>query len=634
MASPATSGGMPSTNSTPRWGRSGEPGSAFNGLSRGGRGGRGRGAARAGRGGTRGGTSTRDSKPDDDHQANTKVDSLQVPSTTAPKPSGSSSFSASPSIPEKSITSSPTSKPAKPPSRRASRTIPPAVTTQIQAAEVVAPPASAKVPNRRKRSQTGKPSAIIPPKINPPAPNDNLLRPNKPRLGPVPHTAPVKDTPPHLNQKIDMRNDIDALVERVRAVAMDHRPTTPGSHIDWAGDDDDSLPDLDDWGVTPATFNANKLDAISPIIVDGLRPLPDLTPRSVPSSPLKHVQTITTTQEISVKPGQKEYGASSSSNTNLNSRPIEKEPEKPTINVPKAVEPAAKEKHVSPVTPKIPKPVANNSNSTSRRPIHPSLPAKPAVGSSFVSPKSRSGAAPMRNTTYPRSPVNATFTDKGSDTKANANQDASNEVPAVNEKEITIAVEQPTANDEQTSKPETPEHLATTESEDSGASDQHKSATSESPSKTEKPAPEGLAASIHAPKAMTDSVSAPANLSTYPDLPSNSSTSLHGFTHTRAHTVGRPPSFPKSAQGEYIPRFARSGHTTPRGGGGGGGFHESYHARTHSSPPAGAMANHLRTHPSSRPVITGDAISRLARTIGRTGASSSSKPQPVVPLGE
>lgn len=85
-----------------------------------------------------------------------------------------------------------------------------------------------------------------------------------------------------------MRNNIDALVERVRAVAMaDNRPSTPGSHIDWAGEDDDSLPDLDDWGVTPT---GRVTDAMSPVGVDGLKSLPDVPhtppPAGLPQEPI------------------------------------------------------------------------------------------------------------------------------------------------------------------------------------------------------------------------------------------------------------------------------------------------------------------------------------------------------------
>ncbi|EEB94644.1 hypothetical protein MPER_06508, partial [Moniliophthora perniciosa FA553] len=107
----------------------------------------------------------------------------------------------------------------------------------------------------------------------------------------------MRDTPPHLMSSNSV--NIDALVERVRAVAMD-RPLTPGSgsHLDWAGDDDDSLPDLDDWGVhTEKHEGAKEKDEqkevngvneqikgkellISPIMIDGLRSLPDAIPGS------------------------------------------------------------------------------------------------------------------------------------------------------------------------------------------------------------------------------------------------------------------------------------------------------------------------------------------------------------------
>lgn len=114
----------------------------------------------------------------------------------------------------------------------------------------------------------------------------------------------------------------------------------------------------------------------------------------------------------------------------------------------------------------------------------------------------------------------------------------------------------------------------------------------------------GLGASMHAPKGIVDSVSAPANLSIYAD-------NAHDLirTHTRAHTVGRSPLLDSTIyrQGDYVTRVMRSGHTTPRGG--------FSHARTHSTPPGGVY--HRSPH-TSRPVITGDAISRLARTIGKT----------------
>jgi len=110
---------------------------------------------------------------------------------------------------------------------------------------------SARPPNKRRGSQQRKPSVAA---SNTPG---NLLNvqtsSRKASTGPS-SPNPAKDQPPHLaavtsaTATTELKSDIDALVERVRSVAMD-RPHTPGSHIDWA-DDDDSLPDLNDWGYT------------------------------------------------------------------------------------------------------------------------------------------------------------------------------------------------------------------------------------------------------------------------------------------------------------------------------------------------------------------------------------------------
>lgn len=85
------------------------------------------------------------------------------------------------------------------------------------------------------------------------------------------------------------------------------------------------------------------------------------------------------------------------------------------------------------------------------------------------------------------------------------------------------------------------------------------------------------------------------------------------LTHNRAHTVGRPahPPFNHST-----PRSARLGPRQP-------GFStpptsvQREHARTQSSPPTNGTQH--RSPLNHRPVITGDAISRLARTIGSLG---------------
>jgi hypothetical protein len=100
--------------------------------------------------------------------------------------------------------------------------------------------------------------------------------PDSPRNASTPLSARIPlDSP-------DMRREIDNLVEHVRAVAMDNTPSTSGGgHFDWAGDEDDSLPDLDDWGVT--TANAGLKD--EPKVGEGSKPLYDPV-EDVPSSPV------------------------------------------------------------------------------------------------------------------------------------------------------------------------------------------------------------------------------------------------------------------------------------------------------------------------------------------------------------
>ncbi|KAF9468938.1 hypothetical protein BDZ94DRAFT_1244974 [Collybia nuda] len=552
MATPSSTQHPPSNaasgpSAPSRWARGGESSSAFSGLTRGGRG-RGSVRGRGGRGG-RGGASGREPKPIVDSKNSDKVEKPSVknastPSNTSkPLPLATNSQEKGPGTPS--------SRPKGPP-RRVSKTVP-VVAVALPAPSTEAPPspASSRTQNRRRRSQSGKGLVNPLPKIHPPAHDDNLLRPNRNRLGPVPHSAPVKDTPPHLahvTNSFDMRHNIDALVERVRAVAMaDNRPSTPGSHIDWAGDDDDSLPDLDDWGVTPAISTGEKHQMMSPIVVDGLKSLPTdpvvkpLTPSPLeketllPSSPaIKSLQSFATSPAVA-------------KSTNSRLSPKDKHPD--------LIEKGETEDHAIPQTLSINLLNDNTHLSSSKAALHPSLPPKPATAETIIPPKSWHGpnATPMRNPSPPKQP----FTDA--------------EV-LVEDQGLTHSIHAP--------------ELAT-----DGLLSDHKPR-------------EGLAASIHAPQNLLESASAPSNLSTYSSSPTEPR--IYNPTHTRAHTVGRPIQDHRDN-----PRTSRSGYSTPRGVSSGG-----YHARTHSTPPAGSALNNNRPH--ARPVITGDAISRLARTIGNT----------------
>ncbi|KAJ6510009.1 proline/serine-rich protein [Mycena vitilis] len=491
MATPAPPISTPASSRARDWGRTGEPGSAFSGLGRGGRGGGGGGGGRGrsrGSGRGRGGSSA---------NASAGSSTPRTPSS-APKPTASegSTTKPTPSKPAATTSGSTSQKPvvspstpatparAKGHSRKTSRSVVPTVVVGPSTPSAEAPAAAPRPSNRRRRSQQlnskggGNAAAL---KVNVPSLDDNLLRPQN-RLV-VPHSAPLpsKDAPPHLAGSFDMRNNIDALVERVRAVAMDNRPSTPGSHIDWAGDDDEGLPDLDDWGVTASV--GDKDETISPIIVDGLKPLPE--PVAKPPTPSDGV--------------------------------------KEEIAAPFVMENQSKQ------------------SQPAQTPLHPSLPPKPITGPIAGALHSGRGNDNLRS---PAKPATA------SDTPV---------VPPPNGEPVKSSVDR-VVEDEQD------------DGSDSGR--------------------EGLAASIHAPT-VSDSLSAPSN-----------HTTLRNFnpTHNRAQTVGRV--FPQTAPVNFNSR-SRSGTSTPRGGG--------QHTRTHSSPPAGSVLGHRPSH--SRPVITGDAISRLARTI-------------------
>ncbi|KAJ7095187.1 hypothetical protein B0H15DRAFT_1020078 [Mycena belliarum] len=507
MATPAPPMANPRTRD---WVRTAEPGAAFSGLGRGGRGGGsgggGRGRSRGGRnrGGVVGGGAS-------GATANTSRASSNIDKAAASEGSTSKPATSSGSAPTVEKPPAPPATPGRPKAqgRKPSRSVVPTVVVGPASPPLDTPSTAPRPSNRRRRSQqlptkgTGTPASGL--RVNVPPSNDNLLLPQN-RLVPRSAPPPSKDTPPHLVGAFDMRNNIDALVERVRAVAMDNRPTTPGSHIDWAGDDDEGLPDLNDWGVTTGTSVGDKDEMISPIIVDGLKPLPEPVAKPpTPSSELK---------EDIIAPFMMEDQQ------------------------------------------KLPE--------TVQTPLHPSLPPKPISGAGPVSVKSTSKTSTAGAVALGETSASESITSSSPAQQADAK------------------------HGEKKAKDDT--------SSDSGR--------------------EGLGASIHAPT-LSDTLSATSNLDAPPTQPRN-----FNLTHNRAQTVGR--AYPQSAPVNFNSRFPRSGSSTPRGGYSSGG----QHARTHSSPPAVSVLNNHRP-PHARPVITGDAISRLARTIasespGRTPPISAS----------
>ncbi|OJA15272.1 hypothetical protein AZE42_00966 [Rhizopogon vesiculosus] len=545
MASPTTrtppSSATPSAqpSSRPRdWSklRNGEPGSAF--VASRGRGARGgsRGGARGGRGGGRPPSSPaiRDGKlphpePSESHGSQPDISTPKaeppsarkglaqsVPSSTSGKPPFSSADRAP--------------KP-KTPTRRTSRSVPtltvaPASPTPDSVQN--APSTPSRNLNKRRRSQphtkpppNGTTKSSIPPSTS--------LRPQKPgAVSTSSVIAPRKDVPPHLvaAHEAEIRNGIDALVEHVRAVAMaENRPSTPGSHIDWAGDEDDSLPDLDDWGVTTTnTSTGDKEEEISPILADALRPLPEpQTEGDAEDEEEQHVEPLDNDDE---------------DDGGINQNSSEPSPLSNAPDVQDTSVAATADAHETPIV------IASETIMQVENP----------------NPSSAEPLAAMENHRADLPPKPAPVPSGEATKKEGLSQSIHAPSPAKGE-----AVERT---------------LSSSSSEF------------------------GLGASIHAPKNLPESHSAPSLLN------SGAPSSAHTFSplHGRSKTEGRgafphPRTAPATASNQ---RAVRSGMSSPLGP------HALTHGRNHSTPP-GATGQRV---PHARPVITGEAISRLARTIG------------------
>ncbi|RDX55718.1 hypothetical protein OH76DRAFT_764629 [Lentinus brumalis] len=511
------------------WGRGGESGSAFRETNRGGRPGRG-GGGRGGRGGRGGARQNNSNTPRTDDKAS-------KPSGTQIKETPKSTASAQPSIPAPAKDTKPR-PPRKVSEAKAPRKLPPIV---IEPPTVAATdsPVSATTPNRsRRKRSTNRSTLSISSKKSPSTESStDHLRPDKSPLiskDLPPHLAPP---PPPETPSFDIKHDINALVERVRAVAME-RPNTPGSHIDWAGDEDDSLPDLDDWGVKSVTNSTSNTsvdqpDLISPILADALKPLPSIefgSPFIVPSA-VPPQETPQKSSPVLASSAHRD-GDDTPRGAVTDSQPKGKPADKPQSAATAATKDTAAKK--SPLK-------------QSHFPLHPSLPAKPvdAIGALSKRPPKK------ENPPHVHTPDHV----------------ADVELPSKSEIFQATHVSQP-----------------------NGVAPQEQPSES-SPS----PDPESIAPSMHA------SVhSAPSHITTHTTPTSTSFQPTHG----RAHTLGRPggvrgPPFSPPNGLFSDERASRRDRVN--------------HARTHSTPPIGP-GGHARH--GSRPVITGDALSRLARTLG------------------
>ena len=523
VAAPVQSTKRSTGNDPPatQWGRSGEPGSAFSGLgkpNRGKSGGRGRGGRRGGGNSTAHGgvNASPHIQKSDSMSGNSQITSPPSPATIKTEKSSSSSL--------------------KTPNRQPSAQTDSLSTRPASSNE---PHGSKKPYSRRRRSNTSK---------NPvPQQSRHVLGAEYRSRKDQTEELETKDasqpsmasTPNSQNTSLDIKSNIDALVERVRANAMaNHRPGTPGSHIDWAGDDDNSLPDLNDWGIKSLAPTGHAM--ISPIIVDGLTPLPELV--SLTQSQVDTVVNTSTKAPESI--GSHRVQMMTEEKKNTSSSVAYGKPD--GVTHPSSVE------RVS-------------TDLLTRSPLHPSLPPKPA---SFVQcngrhcDRSRSNASRKQM----RSPVKTTI--EMTDTECNNSLIS----PGVRAPERC----QSQARSQENSGDET-----------------------------------GLSASIHAPgqqetSRLDNAKSVPSTSNPAPQVHSLVHNKARSITHSRAHTVGHSSSFHRI-------------HTTSSST----GPQSADHARTQSSPVL--TKNNGRSF-HSRPVLTGDAISRLARTIG--GATAPTPKQP------
>ncbi|KAH9981874.1 hypothetical protein BJV74DRAFT_853520 [Russula compacta] len=279
--------------------------------------------SRGGRGGRRGATSSRGERshgsPPTEKGTNTPTPDL-VPTQPAPSmvsppshTSTTSKNSSSPSQPPPGVgvdlkekrKAGPRRAPQHAEDKLPSLTIQPAspTVTSFGSAPHSAPTTTFRPSTRRRRSHNKPLGATISSENLTVESLTSAMKARKSSSGPSsprPKDSVSKNAPPHSSvnptvESFSTKTTIDSLVEHVRALAMDHRPSTPGSHIDWA-DEDDSLPDLDDWGVPPrsiASADPNpsttestekaQLELMSPILDDSLKQLPHGFDKTTPS---------------------------------------------------------------------------------------------------------------------------------------------------------------------------------------------------------------------------------------------------------------------------------------------------------------------------------------------------------------
>lgn len=401
-----------------------------------------------------------------------------------------------------------------------------------------------------------------------------------------------KDTPPHLTNlsapaevtTFDARRNIDSLVDKMRTSAM-QRPYSPASHIDWAGDDDDSLPDLDDWGYGSKTESSADdtsgtsphNDVISPILEGSLKTLPLLDPDIITAS---H-------NSLTSEPVIEEVGISSAVNDKQldDVAAAESTPRRGVVEASDLITPRAQ-------------PIFREEKKSRR-------------GARNKNPKGTGVAVPSVNAVKDTSVSQRAATGKGN-TRPPSRSPITSVLPPKPEVSTpphsSLATKSDLNKAEPSPRPETAQPSASAVPSTKATSDvsQHAppsvKASPPVPTVAPRVLEQGLSASIHAPKPALVMDTQPVT-----EAPHASATGTHNH-HQRSQS--RP--VPGSARMHGVP----NPHSPPA-------VNATNHSRTQSTPVHPSRnAPHSRSPGVARPVITVDALSKLMRTLGGPGGSS------------
>ncbi|KAF8592371.1 hypothetical protein K439DRAFT_6208 [Ramaria rubella] len=423
-----------------------------------------------------------------------------------------------------------------------------------------------------------------------------------------PHMAALASAPPDV-QSFDLRTNIDTLVERVRAMAMagsvvDKEKDKEGryipheGHIDWAGDEDDTLPDLDDW-VRPKSAEPKETEKTEP----------DQTSERPALSPVEEVvRSGFTTHEM-----QKQHKSALEGSTETipprgdtqeeehkTTHEVEKEKDVASVKAKSRGKHGRKKSSTSDVSIPVPLTTAETmAGSNHRVPLVHPLPPKPQVSATPIRGfRSRGQAQPIHRVDI-----------RGGD-------DATSTGPA--ETEATEAQTKKRAFDPSVDWANAPRLLKTppmvpmpgsieTSDAPSAAAEDHRLV------QTKKRAFDPSVDWANAPRSQHPSPTRSPSRST--NSPSSSSNTVIPHPPHTAPPLGRSRGlFPSHTTSPRLsPARPTSGHTRSQV----------------SSPERNPhRVQGTRTN-TSRPVITVDALSRISRTLGVTGATTPPRGQTV-----